>query len=235
MAAWLDRFLQGDGVAVWTEMTSVEATIGFSDEEATEATAVAVETMRRCRANVEQLVDLLPSAGYRFIPGEGLATFRPPAPTVVADLARLETHVGPLPVALRTWYQEVGEVNLMGAAPGGWCDFPDPLVVQAPIEYTLAERSAWEQDRGTEWDRGAFVVDFSPDYLHKADVSGGAPYSIAVPQAGLDGRVLWERNQTSFVNYLRIAFAWGGFPGFAFADAPFPLDLREIAHQLLRI
>ena len=53
----------------------------------------------------------------------------------------------------------------------------------------------------------------SPDYLHKANVSGGTPYGIAIPNPGADGLLRWEPHQTTFVNYLRIAFRLGGMPG----------------------
>ena len=72
---------------------------------------------------------------------------------------------------------------------------------------------AWEQDRGTEWDRGVFAVDVAPDWLHKANVSGAGPYAIEVPNKGVDALLLAEPHLTTFVNYLRIAFQWGGFPG----------------------
>jgi hypothetical protein len=34
-----------------------------------------------------------------------------------------------------------------------------------------------------------------------------------VPNPGADGLFLWEPHQTTFVNYLRIAFSMGGMPG----------------------
>jgi hypothetical protein len=232
---WKDRYLGGDCVGVWTEITSIEATTGLDQAESLAAEAVAIETMRRCRENVDRLVELLPTIGYQFQPGEGLAVHQAPSPTVVGEVAQMEERVGTLPTALRAWYLEVGEVNLMGTPPAGWCDYPDPLVVQAPVAYVLGEREAWELDRGTRWDRGPFVIDFAPDYLHKGNVSGGAPYSIAVTGDGVDGCVLWERHQTTFVNYLRIAFQAGGMPGFGFSSVEFPNELRSIANQLLRI
>lgn len=220
---------------MWTEIASADATTGLDDAELVEAEAVAFETMRRCRLNVERLVEMLPGIGYSFQPGDGLAVYKPPPPTSIADVARLEAVVGALPATLRAWYLEVGEVNLMGRPPEGWCPYPDPLVVQAPVNYVLGEREAWELDRGTEWDRGPFVIDLAPDYLHKGNVSGGAPYSIAVTGQGVDGYVLWERHQTTFVNYLRLAFQWAGMPGFAFSSVDMPSELHAIADQLLRI
>ncbi len=51
--------------------------------------------------------------------------------------------------------------------------------------------------------RGPFTIDLGPDWLHKANVSGGPPYGMEVPNFGVDGLLLWEPHQTIFVNYLR--------------------------------
>ena len=54
-------------------------------------------------------------------------------------------------------------------------------MVEAPVDFILSEFEEWEEDRDTECDQGpVFEVPMAPDYLHKADVSGGAPYSLAV-------------------------------------------------------
>ena len=43
--------------------------------------------------------------------------------------------------------------------------------------------------------------------------SGGDPYSMVVPNAAADGLFLYERHHAMFTDYLRLVFAWGGFPG----------------------
>ncbi|CAN5519773.1 hypothetical protein BH10ACT3_BH10ACT3_15770 [soil metagenome] len=213
-------------------MISLDRTVGLTDDEVADAAEVAAETMRRTRFNIETLVESLPATGYVFQPGDGLATHLPPTQAAAADLDSFGQRIGSLPLSLRSWYLEVGEVNLMGSPPAEWCEYPDPLVVQAPVDYVLGERNVWESDRGTEWDRGPFVIDFSPDYLHKADISGGSPYSIDPTDGTVDGQVLWERSQTNFVNYLRNAFRFTGMPGFGFSERPLPPELTEIASGL---
>jgi hypothetical protein len=191
-------------------MTSLGADLRSDDDSLAAATQVARETMRRARRNVERLIEVLPSAGYEF---EGEALVRPPTDASV-QLDALEREIGLLPLALRIWFEEVGQVNLNGRHHAWSFDYPDPLVVEAPVEYIRSEYEAWAFDRGTEWDRGTtFEVPLAPDYLHKADVSGAMPYSVRVPNAGADGLLLWEPHQTTFVNYLRIAFRMGGMPG----------------------
>ncbi|MDQ3641955.1 MAG: hypothetical protein M3450_10985, partial [Actinomycetota bacterium] len=85
--------------------------------------------------------------------------------------------------------------------PPDWnFEYHDALVVDAPVDFVLSEYKAWQVDRGTEWDGGPFTIDVAPDFLHKANISGGPPYGLEVPNSGTDGVLLWERHQTTFVN-----------------------------------
>jgi hypothetical protein len=237
MGRWLERYDRGQRAAVWTEMIGLGADLRADEEALRDAELVARHTMRRARANVERLVKLLPAIGYEFA-GTPFVSADASAP---GELAELEALIGVLPLSLRVWFEEVGQVNLVGRHPGWDFAYVDPLVVEAPVDFIRSEFEAWEHDRGTEWDRGpTFEVPIAPDVLHKADVSGGAPYSIAVPNPGTDGLLLWERHQTTFTNYLRIAFACGGMPGWhpagagdftEPASAP-PPELIELALRL---
>jgi hypothetical protein len=84
----------------------------------------------------------------------------------------------------------------------------------------------------------------APDYLHKAQVSGGEPYGIELPEAGADAP--WRNDDlhagATFVTYLRSALLdWAGFPGwarpapdFARPQQPFPDELTRLATALER-
>src|SRR5687768_1070467 len=127
MSGWLERYRAGERVQVWTEMTSLGA--GVRAEIWEEAVEVARETMRRVRTNVERLLDRLPAAGYELGTDPEAPPFVPPPPDVRAQLDRLESRIGRLPLALRCWFEEVGQVNLAGSHPQWQYDYPDPLVV----------------------------------------------------------------------------------------------------------
>jgi hypothetical protein len=199
--------------------------------------------MGRVRTNVERLLELLPKAGYVFASEPGLPVFEPPPADIGDRLDQLEAQVGPIPLALRCWYEQVGRVNFVGEHPGWDYDSPDPLVVDAPVDFVLSEYADWQADKGTAWDRGGFTVDLAPDDLHKAGISGGPPYGLAVPNPGADGLLLWERHQTTFVNYLRICMRWAGMPGWdrgaldgwARPATPVPTVLSEVSNVLLPI
>ena len=82
------------------------------------------------------------------------------------------------------------------------------------MEYVGSEHEQWAAARGSESDRGeTFELPIAPDYLHNANVSGGMPYGLAVPEPAVDGLLLWESHQTTLVNYLQIAFNMDGMPG----------------------
>ncbi|MGZ3680587.1 MAG: hypothetical protein ACXWQR_18930 [Ktedonobacterales bacterium] len=53
----------------------------------------------------------------------------------------------------------------------------------------------------------------APDEYFKLGEPGGGYYTIALPNASADARVDYEWHDMTFVNYLRICFRWGGFPG----------------------
>lgn len=241
MGRWLERYDRGQRAAVWTEMIGLGADLRDDDEALRDADLVARRTMRRARTNVERLVELLPAIGYEFA-GTPFVEADASAP---GQLDELEGLIGVLPLSLRVWFEEVGQVDLVGCHPGWDFAYFDPLVVKAPVDFIRSEFADWEHDRGTEWDRGStFEVSIAPDVLHKADVSGGPPYSIAVPNPAADGLLLWEPRQTTFTNYLRIAFATGGMPGWDPAGAgaavgdftapatPPPPELVELARRL---
>ena len=98
--------------------------------------------------------------------------------------------------------------------------------MDAPEEVThLFEE--WEERRsGVDPELAdPFNLDLAPDYLHKANISGGAPYGIELPFFGADPIFVNEAHELPFVDYLRLCFRWAGFPRLErYADRP---DVRE--------
>ncbi|MFK8004314.1 MAG: hypothetical protein AB8H86_32410 [Polyangiales bacterium] len=58
----------------------------------------------------------------------------------------------------------------------------------------------------------------APDALHKANISGGAPYGIELPFAGVDAVFGNSEYSLPLVEYLRECVRWGGFPRLARYD-----------------
>ena len=126
----------------------------------------------------------------------------------------MERRVGPLPLSLCAWYEIVGSVDFTGSHPD-WPEdltggYPDPLFI-SPAGYAL------EYDE-ENWYREEYRLNIAPDAYHKEDVSGGPPYTIRVPDTAMDAPLVDESHETTFVDYLRICFRWGGFPGWSVLD-----------------
>jgi hypothetical protein len=205
-----------------------------------DALAVARETMRRARHNITVLIPRLDELGYHlgydwlnedersFAIGQPPA-FTPPHADAQERIAELEVLGGPLPLSLRAWYETVGAVNLVGAAPPSWnlAEGADPLYVY-PIEVALAEFAEWHKDHiawaagDLPFDPEPFRVPIAPDYLHKYNISGGMWYHIVLPNPAADAVLTAEDHEARFVCYLRLCFRWGGIPGLEFADVTAP-------------
>ena len=93
------------------------------------------------------------------------------------------------------------------------------------VEEALGSLGSWDEEQER--------IAIAPDALHKANVSGGDPYMIAVPSALADAPLDGEPHNVGFVAYLRIALAWGGFPGWDQAGAPVPGELAELRRDLI--
>lgn len=229
----LARYLRGEHGSVWNELRSHEALGGDLLEE---AQAVAKETMTRVAQNADLLGGRLAASGWRPLGGGELRT-RPRAEEGKI-IRQLEEIIGaPLPVSLRVFWEVVGGVNFIwdyesGEVPSLGVDLPmdemDPLCVFAPeVEYMTSVFEDWEEQRsGIDPELAdPFNLDLAPDYLHKAQISGGAPYGIELPFFGVDPVFANEAHELPFVDYLRLCFRWAGFPRLErYADRP---DVRK--------
>ena len=141
MTSFLDRYQQGEYEEVWRDLMALGEQVRIEPLYA-DALAVARETMRRARYNIELLLPRLRAAGYQF--GYGWLTrhgindpkvvvaaeeaeqvlpppYGVPPPDTHARLAELEQLVGgPIPLSLYAWYEVVGQVNFVGDLPSRW-------------------------------------------------------------------------------------------------------------------
>lgn len=85
-----------------------------------------------------------------------------------------------------------------------------PLSDPLEITCTLEQQEPYHKDEDEGFGRRLIL---GRDDELKADISGlGDLYGIEVPSSGADA-LFEDWHKTSFVTYLRIAFQWGGFPG----------------------
>ena len=250
MTHFLQRYLAGEQERVWAELLTLGKQLRV-EPLYTEAQAVVRETMRRAKHNIETLVSSLSSIDYVF--GYGFLrpdeadfaqsappVYRPPDPNVQEQIEELESLTGTLPLALRGWYETIGAVNFVGDYPR-WDPLVrllDPLYVE-PIEVVLdvcRTQRKWgttgEAAQGNDG-RHQFIF-IAPDAHLKYNVSGMGAYEIAVPNEAIDGLLLHEPHNTTFINYLRICFRWAGFPGLENYPPP-PEELTRLTQGLLSL
>jgi hypothetical protein len=226
---YLERYRSGEYAQVWEELQALGPTVREESNYAL-AREVARETMRRVNRNCERIVSRLRASGYRFgMYPDGSSGYYsegpllPPSKSLHADVAALEARVGPLPLSLAAFWENVGSVDLVGMHPG-WPGLLDPLVVYPP-EATLSALDDWEENLEQGETAEQVTAILAPDDLHKDNVSGGDPYSAALPEPTADFVLLNERHGLLFVPYLRLAILrWGGFPG---------LDGQKVSLDLL--
>jgi hypothetical protein len=141
-----------------------------------------------------------------------------PGPDAQAPEAirRIEESVGTLPLALKLFWLGVGSVNLSGRHPD-WngCEYLNQLIIFPPT-YALYELDEFLSDQDERIRHGIpYSVPVAPDVYHKANVSGGLPYSLAVPATTDDPPLNNASPALSFLKHIEHALEHGGFPGLA--------------------
>jgi hypothetical protein len=209
---FVERYRNGEHRRVTYELASL------SDMNPTirrEAEAVAELAMARVAYNCELIAKRLAEYGYTFSvycdPDDHGGAQSPIVrfdANQAAALRGLEAKFKALPLSLTSFWTMVGGVAFTGTHP----DFPnmlDPLVIY-PADAVFDESAYAEPE-----DDGQFHLALSPDDFHKDNVSGGMPYSVALPQAGFDFELLYEARKTTFIEYLRdTILSRGGFAAF---------------------
>jgi hypothetical protein len=220
---YLERYTAGEYEQVWNDLLALGPAVR-EEPNYSQARAVAEETMRRVRRNCELIVDRLRALGYQFgVYPDGSPLPYTPGPLLalddaaLSDMAEVEEAVGPLPISLVAFWQQVGTVDFIGMLRS-WPTELDPLVVYPP-EAALSDLG--DRDEMIE-SMGHFEFGFAPDNLHKDNVSGGAPYGVQLPDPAADFLLRNEPHNLYFVPYLRYAILrFGGFPGLDHGDEEF--------------
>ncbi|WP_374335965.1 hypothetical protein [Methyloversatilis sp.] len=164
---------------------------------------------------IAALIDRLGASGYIFErPDE---VFPGPDLGAAEAIRRIESTVGKLPLALKLFWLRVGSVDLSGSHPD-WraSGYLDQLVV-FPSAYAVAELDEYldDQEERDSHDAPYVVVPIAPDYFHKANVSGGLPYSVSIPAVADDPPLNGTPTPETLLEHVSNALRFGGFPGLA--------------------
>ncbi|HYL44357.1 MAG TPA: hypothetical protein VEU97_13300 [Ktedonobacteraceae bacterium] len=258
MDEFLERYQRGECEQVWEELVQFQTEIR-NKPLYFDALAVAQETMRRVRNNIEILILRLQELGYQFgyewmKPFDPFgdkwvrmqpAVYTPPSSDIVSLVEAFEQQAGPLPLSLRAFYLEVGSVNFVGTHPH-WEKLleeynpyhlvpttADPLFVSGFDENTLADYEDWKLECEEDALQEPYSIEIAPDFNLKYNISGAGAYEMTVPNRAIDGLLLNEWHQTTFVNYLRICFRSAGLPGLGRIRSEISNELEYATRNLL--
>lgn len=218
----LKRYCAGEFEQVWREIRMHPNLDGDFREEVVE---IADVTMRRVAQNADLLSERLHAVGWKVLSLQNTAFRTPPTPEDQEVFIRIaEISGAPIPPTLFAFWRMVGGINWVWdydseiGPPYIGFDLPleehDALCVFAPAEVAYLFDEWIDQIKVAGADREYRLrIDLAPDYLHKANISGGSAYCIEVPFSGADPTFADERHCLPFLDYLRLAFRWGGFPG----------------------
>jgi hypothetical protein len=151
-------------------------------------------------------------------------------PDMVHYIDEIERVIGPVPLEIRAWYEEVGGVNLYRYHPG-W----DALSrashpwqqgqVQSflmrdcnPLQVIPLHEAFIEQLRRTHVSGQPYLFVFGDDRVEQEYFLDPSPYGFLLPDRGADASLdglRWMGPFMTFVKYLRFCLKWAGFPGIA--------------------
>ena len=235
MPGLYDRYQKGFHQELYDELLAMQDQIYdpfFYDE----TLQVMRANMKRVRYNIKLLLPRLGDLGYQF--GKGFfedmspeekaivvndaPIFKAPDPRAPEKVPMLEQLTGTLPLSLKCWYEEVGSVNFIGlfsTSNDRAFSIDDGCILDPLFIYSLdmALTMVNYHISGNVWHRDP-TLSLSPDNYYKYGISGAGAYSIRLPCKAFDAPLLLERHNTTLVNYLRICFQWGGFPGLEYEN-----------------
>lgn len=169
-------------------------------------------------------------------------------PDMADYIHELNLIIGPVPLALRAWYEQVGAVNFFGYHPR-WVQFLDQpslrmkdipeaergrYLMSACDPFQVCVLDAHYRDKliRLQEQHKLTAFEFAPDPFFK-DLTGGSstPYVIQLGQAGIDGTL--ADPSLTFMAYVRKSLRWAGFPGMAeWESAPLE-DIAFVTQDML--
>ena len=183
---------------------------------------IALRSMRAIRTELEQIVARLRELGYRFVAPVPLPA---PADNVRAQLTRLESLGGVLPMSVRAACEIIGPVHLAGWHPSWPVAAHTDAGASANVEFwatdplsltPLDDLIEYAEDNASP--DTTYRLAIAADDYGKAGFSGGH-HSFEMPCPFADTRLDGAAGSPMFIAYLRESLRWGGLPGFARIDA----------------
>lgn len=222
----LERYKSGETIEVYNEIYKLGEK-AFEKDKFQEIEAVLVETMERVKYNLEIIHDALININYLLKSEYECTSDYPiakPLKNIDKLLNKLDKLVKPfgyVPLSVKTFFKIAGSCNFVWNYETNdnltW-EYADPIQINA-IDDIIEEmiNGEWtdmmrENLEDEDFENQSAYIEFSADYYHKDNASGGRPYAIEITtKPSIDSQVLFEEHQTTFINYLRLCFDNCGF------------------------
>jgi hypothetical protein len=225
-----DRYQAGEHVAVWRELIAPGEAVRH-EPLLSDATAVCNEIVRRAQINLRLLHRRLLDLGYEF--AEPQAALKDAAEEAPSRIDAFENEFGRIPVIARSWYSTFESVNFCQAdrqqasRKGGFPpSAPDinglgshPVLFFQGLERSREQFETLKAEHGEsakearELGHAYYPTEFGSHLFLGGWASNSDPKGFALPCMGIDGVIFNDGGgDTYFVDELRQAFQWGGFP-----------------------
>ena len=218
----LKTYQNGDYTGVWEKIRKAPNADAWNNIDIVD---VAKATMERVAQNTDLISNRLREWGWEALDLGSNDLRVLPSPDDQMVFNRIAQITGePLPLSFKVFWEIVGGINWAWnynsdkECPDLGVDIPldemDPLCIEAPqsIAYQLEEWESGTHHLLTNIKEGSYRLDLAPDYLHKANISGGDAYCVILPSTEADPIFRSEPYDLHFVDYLRLSFKWAGFP-----------------------
>lgn len=221
--SYFARYLDGDRVAVWDELIALGNRVR-EQELFQDATAVAEETVRRAKHNLELIHTRLVGLGYQFAhPDEAFVSTRELLiQSTQEEISDIERRVGNFPLLLKAWYQSVESLDFSQT----WVQMRPP---SGPDVQGLGRMTTLHMKSLRHcWREHLYLKDYAEQHhLRNGTLSerfsflptGGNASNcehrgVDLPSLGADAMLYNEGGGDIYlVTHLRRNFEWGGFPG----------------------
>jgi hypothetical protein len=240
-----ERYQAGAHVPVWRELIARGAAVRHEPLRS-EAVSVCAEVVRRARLNLRTLHDRLLDLGYEFANPEGALVDAPPG--AESDIGDVERELGMLPLIARQWYATLTSVNFRQAEeqlvyreaarpPTG----PDVFGLGSHpvlIFQSLTCCRQQLQQFAIEREKPSAAGEARPFLPLGGWASNCEPKGFPLPCEAVDAAIYNDGGgDVCFVDELRLAFRWGGFPFWqrGLGDTAFysPFEYRPDFQRLL--
>jgi len=243
---YFERYCKGEHEAVCRELIALGSQIR-EEPILSDALAVAHEIVRRARVNLHILHRRLMDMGYEFEdPRNALVD----AGTEAIELVRTsQAKLGTFPLLLQVWYENIASVDFTQASKQRHCADREPPA--APDIFGLGSHpvlvfqriddcwETWQENRNQYFQTRANIIKLHGDdvcwpesyapYLTTGEFAGNCePKGVRLPDYAFDA-VLYNEGDGDvyFLDELRLAFQWGGFPFWRLTLLP-PHELERI-------